>query len=862
MVLFFLTSQLAQSQVQGIVFDKNSKEPIPYVNILVKTLDKQLLDYTSTDTFGKFIINLPIEHDKLIIETSIISHLETSKEIVVAEYNNSTKKLIFNLKERLTELEEVYVEGVKKPITIKKDTTVYSINQFKDGTERVVEDLLKKLPGITVTESGIIKFKGKQVVRLLLDGDNLFDANYTIGSRNINSDIIESVEAIEDYNINPLLKGVKSSEDVAMNLILKEGKVDVSGDAEVGLGVKDKTYLKANLISVSKKLKGFGTFSHNNIGENDSPFNFVSNSLDISALKEADSRTTNLINNNGFNSSLPDSRTRVNNNFFGSLNSLYKINNKVSFRVNYNLFKDRLKREEKLSELYNFDDTQLNIASQYNTSRKPTLHNLSYESIYHINNKSLLTVTGKFENKKIKENSFGFNNDQNFSTTSKSKDVFFISDAEYTFKVTNKSVLQLASSFSTNKIPQNLNSIVASEQNFQDINLKKTAFNFQSNYFVKQKDTEYGISLGYNYETNSFISSLEGIVSNTEVLGNNLIYTISKPYINLSYNLQVNRWQFLADIKNKLVNVKLKERGLDNNSNAFAFNPSLTLKYYINKNAHYYINYDLSNQTPEISNIYSGLILRDFRTLTNNDFKFNLFNNHTYTLGYRINDFYNLFQFNLFGKYDFSKYAYVNKFNISEAIDFNTSIVDVTNNENYYFGIDLEKYIHFLRSTINFNSSYSINKYQNILNDSELRTNKSKTLFSKFQIRTGFKSVLNFENQVSVRNNVFDNLSGSSNAFTSLQNDFKTKIVKENFQFIFNTQYFKPDLSNNVSGDLFLDASIYYKPNKSKIQYCLKANNLLNNKIYQNINTSDFSTSIFQHNLQERFFLLSIQFKY
>jgi hypothetical protein len=865
MVLFFLSSFLSNAQeivLKGNIVDKTSLKPIPDVNILLKNMDGIILDYTSTDLNGNFNIKLPAGFDKLIFETSIISHLTYRKEILTSNYINTNINVDISLEQRLTELEEVYIEGKKRPITIKKDTTVFNVNQFKDGTERVVEDLLKKLPGITVSENGNIKFKGKQVIRLLLDGDNLFDSNYTVGSRNINSDIIASIEAIEDYNTNPLLKGVKSSEDVAVNLILKEGKVDVSGDAEVGLGIEDRTYLRANVISVSKKLKGFGTFSHNNIGENYSPYNFVSNGLDISSLNEINQRTSNLVNGSGFNSSLPDNRVRVNNNFFGSLNALYKIKSDLTLRANYNVFTDKLKRNETNVVSYNFDDSQIDIFSENNIHRTPTLHNISSELIYNINKKSLFTATSKFESKKVTENTTGNNNGLEIASISESRDLFFNTDLEYTYKVDSKSVFQIITNLSTNKIPQDLDVLEDTDFRRQSIDIEKTAVNIQSNYFTKEKNTEYGLSLGYNFETNDMVSNLDGILT-TLPLTNNLNYTLSKPFLNLSYNYRKNKWQFLAEIENQLLNINIEDGNLEpfNNSD-FIFNPSITLKYNISRNANYYVDYNLSNQTPTLSNIYSGLILRDFRSLFTNDFSFNLFNNNTYTLGYEINDFYNLFQFNLFGRYSFNKYGYVNDFSVSEDVDFYRSIVSVTNNNNYNFGLRLEKYLHFMRSTINFDSNYSISEYQNIINDSELRNNTSKSLFAKFQLRTGFKSAVNFENKIAIRNNVFENQDGANNSFTALQMDFKTKFVKNEFQFVFNTQYFKPDLKTNVNGDLFLDATFQYTSKKSKIEYQLKANNLLNNSTYQNINVSDFSSSSFEHNLLERFLLLSVKFRY
>src|SRR5690606_9837339 len=145
-------------------------------------------------------------------------------------------------------------------------------------------------------------------------------------------------------------------------------------------------------------------------------------------------------------------------------------------------------------------------------------------------------------------------------------------------------------------------------------------------------------------------------------------------------------------------------------------------------------------------------------------------------------------RFKIYGSYHFKKHGYVNKLNIDEENSFYTSIVDVTDNGSLNFGLDLEKYIHLLRSTININSSYSVDEYQNIVNDSELRNNLSKSWFGNFSIRTGFKGKINFENKAFLRNFSFENEGSKSNSFTSFQNDFNIKFISKEFQFIVNNQ--------------------------------------------------------------------------
>jgi hypothetical protein len=865
MVLFFLTNIVySQSDIQGFVKDATTNVSLRNVNILIKTKDGALLDYTFTNEEGFYKKRLPKEFEALIIEASILSY---KKEIIALNINPSkgeTYILNFSLNARVDELDEVYIQGKKPPISVKKDTTVYNIEKFKDGTERVVEDILKKLPGITVEENGMVRFKGKTVTRLLLDNDNIFDSNYSIGTKNISSDIIESIEAFEDYDDNPLLKGVKSSQDVALNLKLKKGKADLSGNAELGLGLDSKQYAKLNSILVSKKTKGFSSIGYNNIGENYSPFNFVSNNIDISKLSELTQRTSNLVNENGFNSILPDNRTRVNDNFFGSVNSLFKIQENLSLRVNFNQFKDRLVRNEKTTIIYGFDNETININTSENIKLRPSVHSSAYNLIYKLKDTKLLTSDGKLEYKKIERTSTGFNNNDLFSKEIFSRDVFFTNNIEYTSRFKKATVLQASINVSTNNLPQNVDVTIGAQNPEQHIDFKRNTIDFNTSVLTKIKSNELALSIGYIFDESFVDSELQGVSFINQSAINNLYYQISKPYLNLDYNYRLKKWGFITNLKSEFFQIKLNDFNIEENyeDSFFMVYPELTVNYYFNKKSNLYATYNLSNQIPEARFTFSGVVLSDYRSLLNNDFSFNLFNNHSYKLGYRINDFYNLFQFNIYSSYNYSKFGYLARLNIDENINFSTSIVEATDNENYQLGFRLEKYLHFLRTTFNINSNYGINKYQNLINDSELRNNISKNLFVEFKARTGFKSPFNFENKLSLNNNYFETDLGGSNEFTSLRNDFTIKYVKNDFQFTLDSQYFKPDVKSNITGDLFLDASISLTSKNKKVEYRLRANNLLNQNTFRNIGSSDLSTSTFEHNLQERFILFSVGFRF
>ena len=87
------------------------------------------------------------------------------------------------------------------------DTTSFNVSAYKDGTERKIQDIIKKLPGVQLNEkTGEIKYKGNSIETVTLDGDDLFGYDYTIGTKNINVDMVDKVQAIENYTKKSTLK--------------------------------------------------------------------------------------------------------------------------------------------------------------------------------------------------------------------------------------------------------------------------------------------------------------------------------------------------------------------------------------------------------------------------------------------------------------------------------------------------------------------------------------------------------------------------------------------------------------------------------------------------------------------------------
>lgn len=131
---------------------------------------------------------------------------------------NSHLKVI--LTEKAFELNEVVVTGSRKSVVVKEDTIVYRTKFYTNGTEQTVENLLSKLPGVQVGEDGSIRVGGKEVERIMVEGDDFFEKGYKMLSQNMPAYPVEEVEVIQNYVHNRLLKKMKDSDRVALNLKL------------------------------------------------------------------------------------------------------------------------------------------------------------------------------------------------------------------------------------------------------------------------------------------------------------------------------------------------------------------------------------------------------------------------------------------------------------------------------------------------------------------------------------------------------------------------------------------------------------------------------------------------------------------
>ena len=205
-----MSNSVFSQNFKGIITN-NEGNPIDdcYV-LLINSASEEVINYAVPNVKGEYFINI---HNKKLTNVKIKCQglaYKTETQLLKIDKELANYIVNFKLTSREIKLDEVIVIFDRVAVKVKNDTVEYDVTKFKRLEDRKIINVLKNMPGIQVDERiGLIQYKGKPIETLLLDGDNLFGKSYSIGARNISSDIVDKVEAIEDYHDNKLKKGFR-----------------------------------------------------------------------------------------------------------------------------------------------------------------------------------------------------------------------------------------------------------------------------------------------------------------------------------------------------------------------------------------------------------------------------------------------------------------------------------------------------------------------------------------------------------------------------------------------------------------------------------------------------------------------------
>ena len=207
--------------INGVVLDANDDSPLSEATVrLLNRRDSSFVKGVAANIDGVFSIP-NVGNGRYIVEATYIGYSKGYFDVRVNGANPA--RITLKLAESSILLEEATVIGVKTPIKVMEDTIEFNADSYTTQPNAVVEDLLKRLPGVEVDSDGGITANGKTVSKILIDGKEFFSDDPKVASKNLPADMIEKLQVVDRKSDLARLTGVEDGEDeTVINLTVKK----------------------------------------------------------------------------------------------------------------------------------------------------------------------------------------------------------------------------------------------------------------------------------------------------------------------------------------------------------------------------------------------------------------------------------------------------------------------------------------------------------------------------------------------------------------------------------------------------------------------------------------------------------------
>lgn len=259
MLLICAQTVCAQISLHGNVSDMSGQ---PLEAMVMVMCGNRILAHTMADESGSYCMKFAANADSITIRASMLGYKTLKKDIPAA-----SRRIDLTLQGG-NALKEVVV--VADRVTERGDTVSYNVAAFKDGSDRVIGDVIKKMPGIEVSESGRISFNGKEVKNFYVEDMDLLQGRYGIATNNVSADDVASVQVYQNHQPIRALKEVSPSEDITINLKLKSSAKGTWTVSAMGGGGYRPALWAAELTAMyfGRKMQNITSYKGNNSGIN------------------------------------------------------------------------------------------------------------------------------------------------------------------------------------------------------------------------------------------------------------------------------------------------------------------------------------------------------------------------------------------------------------------------------------------------------------------------------------------------------------------------------------------------------------------------------------------------------------------
>ena len=639
-----------QTLIKGNIKDEKGEIYSQTLVTLMQIPDSAMLGYAFSDNNGNYKLTYSGKDTDLLLSISGLGIVTQTKKI-----KNKSQTIDFVVEEQAFQLREVVIKAEK--IYYNKDTINYLVSEFSDETDRSIGDVLKKLPGIDVAESGQISYQGKPINKFYIENMDLLSGRYGIATNNIAPKDISTVQVLENHQPIKALDSIWISDQAAINLKLKEGAKGVlTIMAQLGIGASPLLWNnELTAMYFTKKRQHIATYKTNNSGNDlTRELRSFGTSSDLSFEQFTNMQIPSPPNIN-------KNRYLFNNSHAVTSNNLFSVGKDKELNFNIIYYNDYEKRQSEARSSYFIPGSGLlvideDIHSAVNTDLLETEIRYNENSgTKYLNN--YLDLEGSWETGRGTIRTSSDIEQQLYRPSLKAHNTFHL------VKNSEKSGFEIYSQTGFRNSPQNLtiypglyadrlNTGIPYSSLRQDVRantlVSSNRFSFLSLFPIGKVIVNpiFGIDLEINNLRSELYSMAAEPVEAPDSLKNNLNRTHYKVYTGITANYKIRKFSIntyfpisynIYQLENKI------DKQKDEQLNKWYLEPSFQIQYRFSSKINVDANLAFYNGLNSIYELYSGYILESYRYLNHYDSRFDVSHGNYQSLSIAYKDIINMF---------------------------------------------------------------------------------------------------------------------------------------------------------------------------------------------------------------------------
>lgn len=838
-LLNFVNSAFSQTY-SGKVTDAQTKKALDAVSVVLIGEKQSPVAFTYSSSKGTFTISVPKDTHPKEISFSMVGYAR--KIIFLEDYKNGGT---VTLEQKVFQIKEVKVTS--KRLQQNHDTLTYSVAGFRQKQDRMIADVIAKMPGMEVKPSGIITYQGKAINKFYIEGMDLLGSQYAQASENLSADKVENVQVLQNHQPIKALKNINFTDQAALNIVLKDNAKNIwNGAADISTGVtlqNSAEWLRdCRLVEMmfGGHKQSISMYKCNNTGK-DIQREVQDLAKILEELQEENSMLSQLYLSAP---SINKSRCRFNDTYLFATNWLFKTSSKNDFRCQFNILLDKSKQSQYKETMHSDVDDAALITEE--TSARNNRSEWKGEIMYKVN-KDNIYLTNALRGYADFNISRGFSllNDKPIEQYIRPRKRYIADNFEVIRALHGGKSISLSTQFCYNYLP---GSLLLADASTETLNLHSLQWDTYT-YFRHQIAGMY-----ITYKA-GFAMKQQNMQVNNPLVDTEEKYREYRLYVVPSINFTKGDLKMEASAQMS----QLYRSYNDKNHRSFLFEPNVRMKYDLTAMISADLSYMFSWNPASINSIYQNPVYTNYITILSNSGKLENMKNHMLLASIKYADPLKGFFVNCNFNYLINKGMPLYEATLQNNIYHRKAIGEYTDATNYQLSGKLSKALGWAKLMLSLGGTLSWYNYEMLLSKM-LTPYQMRSSSVDFTLSFRPISLLSFEEnstytfskQINRNSNAL-----SSSPIRSFYHELKTFILPGNWQIEWDNECYHSN-DKSVSFNFFSDLSVSYRTQTFEIG--ILCNNIFGNKQYERRDITAYSSVYTINKLRPREILAKVSF--